>query len=723
MTDFLYIRRLARQWVLAAAGLALIGMVLTAAGAGANEMTIKPGVPNTSLVLQTMYVQNLALKFMLSAYGKSEQEQVKAMKEAERAILRFSLQKREMIQVNSREDIEMVRRLYFRHYDSLQDEINEIRQNEPPPFFMLTPGSRAMAEEIESLWREQERSIAEISGAKLSSQALRDQPVLRQIVFGALDTGRLNVTGIENALAAVPDEERAKACRYILSPIEKAVQRIDQIGGLISGHEALAKADPGMRRFVELTIGLYFKHLDTESKMNILSSLLDHLDRTSDMERFQLMTLRSGPNLQKALQILARRKDFGDSMKHVFQQLESAAAPVPWRLIAPEIKKVPVPFEWVSIEKEPLGVGSMAQTHKAKIRLKDGSVADVAVRVLKPGITERIKSEDALLAKIGPMIDSDQTLQKLNFPKLTPLLGQVSQMVVWELDSAATAKRQKQAREVYNEVIDRGTPEEVSFYVPKIYDVPENPILIVQEFVKGMKFEIFSQKYPRQSANVIFKFARQWMKKAMISPGFFHGDPHEGNFSVILTSEGHPKINIYDFGMSGELSHRATSQVLGLAIMLESAEPDLMAKAIWEVSNKTANLLTVQELQDQIASEKAERARQGVKPRDFFEWMAFASDAGIRFPTEFILMNRGTAMLKQELESHHIGKSEKAIMKELVLENPTRLKDAMQSLPFGLQDWMRAGIAAYINHTTNSKSTANQKAPMCRALFAEARGH
>jgi hypothetical protein len=154
-----------------------------------------------------------------------------------------------------------------------------------------------------------------------------------------------------------------------------------------------------------------------------------------------------------------------------------------------------------------------------------------------------------------------------------------------------------------------------------------------------------------------------------------------------------------------------------------------MAKAIWAVSNQEANLISLADLQKQIEFEKAELLRKGSAGRDFFEWMTFASDIGIRFPTEFILMNRGTAMLSQQLKNYRVKRTEKGLMKELVLENPTRLKDAFGSLPIGLLDWMRAGHSAYLNQTNREKTSLERlplprrSAPMCRDLFMPAAAH
>jgi ubiquinone biosynthesis protein len=633
------------------------------------------GIPRTSLIYPSMFMENTIIKFILSSYGKSDEEKLKTLDEAQAIVKRFASQERVIHRIESKNDLAEVREIYFPTFNSLNDEV-EYRRTHTPPFLLLSPADESIETLLESLITTQDRRLESLGALKSIARTTFGDTTLRQFIFKLLD----RTEPASNFFNAIPDSQRLSLINVMQKSVSKALSQIDATGALIVDSGAIQHTTPGMSRFFELAIGEYFKTLDTESKLNIVARFLDQPEMLSAQEKFEVMIMSSGPQFQKLFQVYARQEGFGEQLKDIFKKLESSTRPSPWRLIKELIAKEEVPFQWISIHPRALGVGTMAQVHRAQIRLADGKTKSVVVRVMKPGIEQRLAQDSEALRRVAPIIDADPALQATNFPKITPFVNEIIAMGENELDVPATVRAQARGSLLYERTIRvklNSTPETIRFHVPEVFEVSPKSQMMVQEFVEGTSFEKFAESEPELARTSIEELARLWVETALLGDGFFHADLHQGNIRVRRGRDHTLQVNILDFGMTGKLSSRMQSQIIGLSVVLRSQRPDYMARALWELSTPGQNTITQTELKRLI-----ERTlNQPVSSQmSFGDWISLSANAGLKFPQEFTSLNRGMALVFQMLQNQQSPLNVADIMKSALKRNPSRLRAVVDSL-------------------------------------------
>lgn len=109
----------------------------------------------------------------------------------------------------------------------------------------------------------------------------------------------------------------------------------------------------------------------------------------------------------------------------------------------------------------------------------------------------------------------------------------------------------------------------------------------------------------------------------MLGPGFYHADLHRGNLRVSRDAQG-VTMNILDYGMTGQLDPTLQARFLAFGVAMKAGDPDLMARVLWELSIKSENSLSREDLREVLMREIAENVRLGRRDRPFYEWAAIA---------------------------------------------------------------------------------------------------
>ena len=674
--------------------LALSAVVVTALSSSAKAQSLPSdgGMPPVSLILPMMYSQNVMIKFILGSYGKTDAEKIQSVKDAETAIEKFAKQSRYIHRVDSIQELDHAKAILFPKFYSLEDELEYRRTQDAPPFLLVSSGNSDVNDHVEQLWIKQEQRL----------EAFAKFPTAMSVGLATMSPNRIIREMLDNtqkaslARALVTDQQRLDFANRMHVEVQKGIHQIDTTGTSITGNGSLQQADPAMKRFFELAIGEYFKNLDMKEKINITSTFLDNPDLSSPREKFELMVMNSGPQFQKLFQVYARMEGFSEDMKQIFKKLESTARPAPFRLVKQMIDAEPVPFQWVSIKEKALGVGTMAQVHRAQIRLSNGEVKEVVVRVMKPKIRERLEADNAVLRKMAPLVDADPTLIAARFPQITPFVEEIIGMGVSELNVPATVAAQKRGALIYNKdtvMTVNGKPVNVRFHVPAVYDVSPTSSMMVQEFVPGISFEEFSRQAPDVALSAVEELSKHWLEQTLLGSGFYHSDLHQGNLRVTRLNN-MVQVNILDFGMTGQLTPQMQRQIIAISAIVKSERADLIAKALWEISVQNENKITLPQLTILIQNEIQLIARTGVPFYDMGGWVGTAASGGIKFPADFTSLNRGMTLITQMLLN---SKSKLTVADFIVtplLKSPSRMRDVTNSLrSISKSDWIKIALA------------------------------
>jgi ubiquinone biosynthesis protein len=197
-------------------------------------------------------------------------------------------------------------------------------------------------------------------------------------------------------------------------------------------------------------------------------------------------------------------------------------------------------------EEKPLAAASLGQVHRAALR--DGRV--VAVKVQRPGITERVTADLQTLDEIAKFLSNREA------GKLYDVVGMVNEFrlaLLAELDYVREAENLK--------LIGANLAEFKAIVVPQPVDSYTTTRVLTMDFVTGTKVTAISPVVRLELDHQVLAYTlvRAYLKQIVID-GVFHADPHPGN--VLVTDEG--LLALIDLGMIGRLSPQMQERLLKL---------------------------------------------------------------------------------------------------------------------------------------------------------------
>lgn len=247
-----------------------------------------------------------------------------------------------------------------------------------------------------------------------------------------------------------------------------------------------------------------------------------------------------GPTFVKLGQLLSTRPDIlPPSFIAELAQLQDNVGALPWEELSSRVEAelgadLSTIFEWV--DKYPLGSASLAQVHAA--RLHDGS--EVVIKVQRPNIERVIELDLEILYDLAQLLQSQTTLGE--FTDLPAVVEEFAMAIQRELDYRREA--------TYAERFRRNFAGDRNVHIPRIYWDYVTHRVLVMERLHGVKIdhveEIVSMGYHRSE---VASRAAGLILREVLEHGFFHADPHPGNFMVMKGGV----IGAMDFGQVGTL--------------------------------------------------------------------------------------------------------------------------------------------------------------------------
>ena len=117
-----------------------------------------------------------------------------------------------------------------------------------------------------------------------------------------------------------------------------------------------------------------------------------------------------GVTFTKLGQLLSTRRDLlPEEFISELGQLQDRAEPAPWEQVEEVIVQslgVPAAQVFAELDPVPAAAASIAQVHKARLRRGDGSDAEVAVKVQRPGIRATVEQDLDIVQRIAAKLES-----------------------------------------------------------------------------------------------------------------------------------------------------------------------------------------------------------------------------------------------------------------------------------------------------------------------------
>ncbi|MBL4867269.1 MAG: phosphotransferase [Pseudomonadales bacterium] len=268
-----------------------------------------------------------------------------------------------------------------------------------------------------------------------------------------------------------------------------------------------------------------------------------------------------GPTFVKLGQILATRVDlFPQEWITEFEKLQDDTPALPFAELLPQIEaslKKPILSVFETVDEKPLGTASMAQVHKATT--KNGQL--VVLKIRKPDIRRKIEGDLRLLQHIAKLAASRS--EELRRYSPVELVHEFERSLLRELDFTIECRNAER--------IGKNLKSLSFITVPKVYWKWTCEDLNVQEYIQGIPSKNIRQlKAKGLDTKLIASRVAAMAWKSMLENGFFHADPHPGNFLILP----HNQIAMLDFGMVGKLSRHRREQLVKLTryIVMQDAE-------------------------------------------------------------------------------------------------------------------------------------------------------
>ncbi len=284
-------------------------------------------------------------------------------------------------------------------------------------------------------------------------------------------------------------------------------------------------------------------------------------------EKLREMLEELGPTFVKLGQILSTRPDLvSPETQAELAKLQDSTPPVPVEeiraVIEADLGKTTREL-FKTFDETPLAVASIGQVHAAT--LHDGS--DVVVKVLRPGVVERVELDLEILASMAAR--AARTWEWARRYDAPALVREFAETMRRELNySLEACNAERFAQNFAND--DR-------VHIPKVYRDYSSPRVLTLERIHGLKItDSEGIKRAGFDAHQGADTAVSAFLKMVFEDGVYHADPHPGNYFV----EASDRIGLVDFGMVGILDDATLEGLMGMLQGLLSDQPERVVDAL-----------------------------------------------------------------------------------------------------------------------------------------------
>jgi len=293
------------------------------------------------------------------------------------------------------------------------------------------------------------------------------------------------------------------------------------------------------------------ERLQLPGKILISKTRIDARDM-STWERLRRSMEELGPTFVKFGQILSLRGDLlpAELIKEL-EKLQDSVAPVSSEEIMGVLKKAlkrPLEEVFSFIEEEPLAAGSLAQVHRAVLREEN---VPVALKIRRPDIVRTVEIDLQILEGAAPYLS--EHLEFARTYDFVNLVKELKRALLRELNFTLEARNMQ--------IISQSLGDEKDVIIPQVYETWTRPSVLTMDLIEGIKLKDLKL----ESIEV----------KHVLENGFFHADPHPGNFLIV----GDKEVCLLDWGVVGILPTETRYDLVELI----AAIVDMEAEKVFDV--------------------------------------------------------------------------------------------------------------------------------------------
>lgn len=248
-----------------------------------------------------------------------------------------------------------------------------------------------------------------------------------------------------------------------------------------------------------------------------------------------------GPIFIKFGQTLSTRRDLlPDDIAEELVKLQDRVPPFPGREAKAIVERSlgqPVTALFAEFDESPLASASVAQVHAARLRTGDA----VVVKVLRPGIEARIRTDLALLHELARLADRFWT----GAQRLRPIevVAEFEKTILDELDLVREAANAAEIR--------RRFEGSEMLYIPRVYFDHTRRDVMVMERISGIPIgDVEQLRREGVDLKLLAERGVEIFFTQVLRDSLFHADMHPGN--IFATRDA--RYIAVDFGIIGSIS-------------------------------------------------------------------------------------------------------------------------------------------------------------------------
>lgn len=331
--------------------------------------------------------------------------------------------------------------------------------------------------------------------------------------------------------------------------------------------------------FADFVSHTYFRKLVPKNEKWVPTREGQSVFEFNRWERLRLAFEELGTSYIKFGQIASNRPDvLPEDLIKEFEKFQDDVSPISAEDIKAMLEtnyKQPLDELFAEINYKPIASASMAQVHRAT--LIDGS--QVVLKVQRPNIIENIEADIYILHNLAEFIEKHFPETKSYQP--IALVRMFERSILKELNFLTEANNIVRFKRNFagNEFI----------YVPDVFPKLCTHYVLCMEYIEGFKVTNLAllEKYGFDRSQLALDGINLYFEQ-VFDHGFFHADPHPGNFFVLTNG----KVCFIDFGMMGTIIEEDKILLGDLMLSLARRDSKGLIKVLQQFSDSGIDNLT-----------------------------------------------------------------------------------------------------------------------------------
>lgn len=355
----------------------------------------------------------------------------------------------------------------------------------------------------------------------------------------------------------------------------------------------------------------------------------------SRYERLRLAFEELGTSYIKFGQIASNRPDIlPQELINEFEKFQDHVAPIDAALIKETLEanyKQPLETLFAHIDYTPIASASMAQVHRAT--LHDGK--KVVLKVQRPSIIKNIEADIYILYNLAGFVEK-------HFPE-TKSFQPVALVRMFERSILKELNFRMEAANILR--FQRNFAGNEFIYVPEVYPKLCTKHVLCMEYIDGFKvtnIELLHQHGIERSQLALDGINLYF--EQVFDHGFFHADPHPGNFFVLPNK----KVCFIDFGMMGIIIEKDKILLGDLMLSLARRDSKTLIKVLQEFAD--GGIQNLNDLEYDIIDffeEYPDKSLDEIEPNEVMEGLnRMFFNYKIKVPQNLLLLLKALVMIE-----------------------------------------------------------------------------